>query len=135
MNHPWFHSRNFSGASLFAASLLMIAAAQPAHAQAPKPAPKAPVAASCDRAHFRMIIDVGHSEEVPGAISARGATEYSYNLNLAQKIHAKLREAGSKLASGLIRQNQRQPYQPRQLHGNNPPIFSSQSIDAVPDSF
>ena len=138
MNHPWFHSRNFSVASLFAASLLMIAAAQPADAQAPKPAPKAPVAASCDRAHFRMIIDVGHSEEVPGAISARGATEYSYNLNLAQKIHAKLREAGFSKAHLLVSSGRANASLISRVSyaANNPAdLFLSIHHDAVPDKF
>ena len=138
MNHPWFHPRIFDATSLIAASLLAIAAAQPAHAQLSKPAQTTPVAASCDRAHFRMIIDVGHSEEVPGAMSARGVPEYSYNLDLAQKIHAKLQEAGfgkthllitpGKAIAGLVSRIQFAAHAPADL-------FLSIHHDAAPDKF
>lgn len=56
-----------------------------------KPAAPAP---SCDAAKFRVIVDVGHTPEIPGAISARGATEYDYNLQLAKVVERKLQEAG-----------------------------------------
>ena len=48
----------------------------------------------CDRAKFRVVLDVGHTAEVPGAISARGVTEYEFNLRLAKNIEQKLIEAG-----------------------------------------
>ncbi len=138
MNHPWFHRWKLGATLLIAASLLTIAAAQPVHAEASKPAPKTPVAASCDRAHFRLILDVGHSEEVPGAISARGATEYSYNLNLAQKIHAKLREAGFSKAHLLVSSGKANPSLVSRVSyaANNPAdLFLSIHHDAVPDKF
>lgn len=62
--------------------------AEPAKAP-PKPAP-----AQCDRAEFRAVLDVGHSVQVPGAVSARGVTEYDYNLRLASLIEKKLIEKG-----------------------------------------
>ena len=43
-------------------------------------------AASCDAARFKIAIDVGHTVEAPGATSARGVTEYVYNLSLAKLI-------------------------------------------------
>ena len=48
----------------------------------------------CDRGQFRVVIDVGHSAESPGAISARGVPEYDYNFKLAQKIAQSLKTAG-----------------------------------------
>jgi N-acetylmuramoyl-L-alanine amidase len=51
-------------------------------------------AAKCDRAQFRVILDVGHSVEVPGARSARGVPEYEFNLRLAELIERNLRDAG-----------------------------------------
>ena len=41
-----------------------------------------------------IAIDVGHYLEKPGVISARGVTEFQYNLKLAQEISAALRRAG-----------------------------------------
>jgi N-acetylmuramoyl-L-alanine amidase len=129
---------NLAAASLLAAALLTIVAAQPAHAQLSKPASKAPVVTSCDRAHFRVIIDVGHSEEVPGAMSARGVPEYSYNLSLAQKIHAKLQDAGfskaqllitpGKAIAGLVSRVNYAAHNPADL-------FLAIHHDAVPDKF
>jgi N-acetylmuramoyl-L-alanine amidase len=138
MNHPWFHPLNIPAASLLAASLVTLVAAQPAHAQTTTPAPKAPVAASCDRAQFRVIIDVGHSEEVPGAISARGVPEYSYNLNLARKIHARLHEAGFTKAHLLITPGKAIAGLVSRVHyaANSPAdLFLAIHHDAVPDKF
>ena len=46
--------------------------------------------ASCDRASFRVILDVGHTVERHGVLSARGATEYMFNLRLANQIEQSL---------------------------------------------
>lgn len=54
-----------------------------------KPAP-----ATCRRSAFRVIIDVGHTVDVPGAISARGVPEYAFNLSLAEDIEQVLVAAG-----------------------------------------
>ncbi len=50
--------------------------------------------ATCDRAAFRLVLDVGHSPESPGATSARGVDEYQFNLALAAVIDAHLRQRG-----------------------------------------
>ena len=55
---------------------------------APKPA------ASCPHSAFRVVIDVGHTVEVPGAISARGVAEYAFNLQLGNEIKQALVGAG-----------------------------------------
>ena len=138
MNDPWFHPRHVRAASLIAAALLAIAAVQPAQAQLTKTTQKPLIPPTCDRAHFRMIIDVGHSEEVPGAISARGATEYSYNLNLAKKIHAKLQEAGFSKAQLLVTSGKAMASLVTRVNyaSNNPAdLFLSIHHDAVPDKF
>ena len=52
-------------------------------------------AATCTRAaRFRVALDVGHTADVPGALSARGMTEYAFNLRLAREIEKELRAAG-----------------------------------------
>jgi len=48
----------------------------------------------CQRASFRVLLDVGHSLQVPGAFSARGVPEYDFNLRLAQGIEKALVGAG-----------------------------------------
>ena len=58
------------------------------------PPPAAQPAASCPRSAFRVVIDVGHTVQVPGAMSARGMTEYAFNLQLANDIKRALVDAG-----------------------------------------
>jgi N-acetylmuramoyl-L-alanine amidase len=58
-------------------------------AQANRPAP-----ASCQRADFRVVLDVGHTAEVPGAMSARGVPEYAFNLQLGEDAKQALVDAG-----------------------------------------
>src|SRR6516225_2790560 len=57
------------------------------------PAKKLPRSA-CDHAAFRVVVDVGHTAESPGAPSARGFWEYDFNLRLATLIKQKLLAAG-----------------------------------------
>jgi N-acetylmuramoyl-L-alanine amidase len=67
------------------AALLALAPNQP-HAQAPQ--------SKCDRDGFRLIVDVGHTRESQGAISARGVPEYEFNLALAREIESHLAKGG-----------------------------------------
>jgi N-acetylmuramoyl-L-alanine amidase len=53
-----------------------------------------PKPASCQRANFRVVLDVGHTVAVPGAISAHGVPEYQFNLQLATAAKAALVAAG-----------------------------------------
>jgi N-acetylmuramoyl-L-alanine amidase len=69
------------------------AAAKPAPKSEPKPEPK-PEATNCKPAAFRVVVDVGHTAAVAGALSARGADEYDFNLHLAQDIKQALLDAG-----------------------------------------
>src|SRR5438874_8727736 len=41
------------------------------------------VATTCDPSKFRIVIDVGHTPESEGAISARHVAEFIFNLRLA----------------------------------------------------
>ena len=58
------------------------------------PAAFKPVAARCDPAKFRIVLDVGHTAESEGAISARNVSEFVYNHRLAKRIEEKLKAAG-----------------------------------------
>jgi len=73
----------------------VLSAPPPAIAGAEPPAtPVKSDAASCARANFRVVLDVGHTAKSPGARSARGADEYDFNLQLAKQIDQALLEAG-----------------------------------------
>ena len=51
-------------------------------------------AAACDRARFRIVLDVGHTEQAPGAISARGVTELEFNRRFATVVADRLASDG-----------------------------------------
>jgi N-acetylmuramoyl-L-alanine amidase len=53
-----------------------------------------PGANRCDPAKFRIVLDVGHTAESEGAISARNVSEFTYNLRLARRIEEKLKAEG-----------------------------------------
>ena len=48
----------------------------------------------CERSAFRVVVDVGHTVDIPGAVSARGVPEYSFNLKLADAIKQTLVDVG-----------------------------------------
>lgn len=81
---------------LLVAATLACAAGRTAHAETQ-------TADGCERAAaFRVIVDVGHTEKAPGAISARGVPEFVFNLNLAKRIQEKLLAAGFERSVLLI---------------------------------
>lgn len=59
----------------------------------PKPRQPAP-AARCEPRTFRIFVDVGHTPESFGALSARNDTEFGFNLRLARLIVGELRAEG-----------------------------------------
>lgn len=67
-----------------------------------KEAQAAATEASCRRASFRILLDVGHTPEDPGAISAHGNPEFGYNLALANVAMAHLVDAGFRQTTLLL---------------------------------
>jgi N-acetylmuramoyl-L-alanine amidase len=65
-------------------------AGTPGDAAAQRPA----AATAVCRQPFRIALDVGHTPEAKGALSARGANEYEFNVRLAEKIKTALTNAG-----------------------------------------
>jgi len=57
---------------------------------------------SCTRSTFRVVVDVGHTVDVPGAMSARGVPEYAFNLQLARDVKQALVDAGFEQAVLMI---------------------------------
>jgi len=66
-------------------------------------------AAKCDRAKFRMVIDVGHTAESYGAMSARNVPEFEFNLNLARRIEERLKADGFAEANVMITEGKARP--------------------------
>ena len=83
------------GAAALAALALFALGAPGARSEQPAALPaKSPDKSACHRSAFRVLIDVGHTVDSPGADSARGVPEYQFNLALAGAIRDKLVEAG-----------------------------------------
>jgi N-acetylmuramoyl-L-alanine amidase len=88
----------------------------------------------CNRQAFRVVVDVGHTAEVPGAFSARGVPEYEFNLRLAKEIERGLIEAGFARTVLLVTTGPSRP----SLFGRvtranhpvscDPPRFSAESV-------
>jgi N-acetylmuramoyl-L-alanine amidase len=88
--------------SAIMALMLFAGNRQPARGQEHAGTTVKPAAATCQRSAFRTVVDVGHTAEVPGALSARGAPEYAFNLALGQQINQALIDAGFDRTTLLI---------------------------------
>jgi N-acetylmuramoyl-L-alanine amidase len=127
-------NRGRAGSAVLLALLFLGGDATAAGAQT-GPAKPQPV---CDRAEFRTVVDVGHTAEVAGAMSARGATEYDFDLRLAKQIDKDLTAAGfgrtvllitaEAPTAGLFKRAAR-------ANALKADLFLSIHHDAVPDSF
>ncbi len=94
--------RRAEAALLVGLSILLLGAGRhPARGGEPA-ATAEPERGSCRRSAFRVVVDVGHTREVPGAVSARGVPEYTFNLQLGTEIRQALVDAGFKKAVLLI---------------------------------
>ena len=97
-----------------------------------------PAATMCDPSKFRIVLDVGHTAESEGAISARNVAEFVFNLRLARRIEENLKAEGfaetrllltvGKARSSLVKR----VAAANNLHAN---LFLSIHHDSVPDSF
>jgi N-acetylmuramoyl-L-alanine amidase len=99
---------------------------------------KQSVAPQCDAAAFRVIVDVGHTPQSPGAVSARGIDEYDFNFKLATVIDGKLREAGFARTHLLLATGQAIPSLVRrvgQANAMSADLLISIHHDSVPEVF
>jgi N-acetylmuramoyl-L-alanine amidase len=113
------------------------ASAEPARKSATLTAPPAEMP-QCRRTTFRVVIDVGHSAETPGALSARGVSEYEFNLSLARWIEQSLIAAGFDKTVRLISSGPaRESLRTRIARANrlSADLFLSVHHDSVPDRF
>jgi N-acetylmuramoyl-L-alanine amidase len=66
------------------------------------PAAFKPAANRCEPAKLRIVLDVGHTAESEGAISARNVSEFVFNLRLAKRIEERLKAEGFKETKLLL---------------------------------
>ena len=100
------------------------------------PAALKPAATSCDPAKFRIVLDVGHTAESEGAISARNVAEFVFNLRLAQRIEEKLRAEGFAETRLLRTEGKARPSLFKRVAAANDwhaDLFLSIHHDSVPD--
>jgi N-acetylmuramoyl-L-alanine amidase len=116
------------------AAAVLISAALPALSAEKGPAAEKPNA--CEPSAFRVVLDVGHTVAVPGADSARGVPEYTFNLQLTDAIKQALVAAGFTKTVRLITATR--PYaglferaaRANELHAD---LFIAIHHDSVPD--
>jgi N-acetylmuramoyl-L-alanine amidase len=92
----------------------------------------------CAPGKFKIVLDVGHTVTSPGAMSARGATEYSFNLRLARRIEQELRDGGFIRTTVLITEGDGRVQLIRRSSRANaitPDLLLSIHHDSVPQSY
>jgi N-acetylmuramoyl-L-alanine amidase len=102
------------------------------------PAALKPVATRCDPSKFRIVLDVGHTAESEGAISARNVSEFVFNLRLAKRIEEKLKAEGFAQTKLLLTEGKaRRSLVKRVAAANDLPADLLLSIhhDSVPNKF
>jgi N-acetylmuramoyl-L-alanine amidase len=96
-----------------------------------------PVAAACEPSTFRIVLDVGHTAESEGAISARNVAEFIFNLRLARRIEEKLKAEGFAETRLLLTEGRARPSLARRVAAANDlhaSLFLSIHHDSVPNS-
>jgi N-acetylmuramoyl-L-alanine amidase len=95
-----------------------------------------PVAKPCDPASFRIVVDVGHTVQSDGALSARNVPEFQFNLHLAQKVVEGMKSAGFASAKLLVTEGKARPSLATRVNAANrlrADLFLSIHHDSVPD--
>jgi N-acetylmuramoyl-L-alanine amidase len=122
----------------YAAWPKQIARAPPKPGTPPKRRASQPVALKCDRSKFPIILDVGHTTEAPGAMSARNVPEFDFNVRLAKRIEERLKSEGFVETSLLVTEGKAKPSLWKRVAAANrssASLLLSIHHDSVPDSF
>jgi N-acetylmuramoyl-L-alanine amidase len=125
-------------ALIVVAILLWQVAPHPARGEPTASAPRKSDSATCNRAAFRVVVDVGHTAEAPGAKSARGFPEFEFNLRLAKLIERHLIDAGFGKTVLLVTQGPAMRGLAQRVARANrlsADLLLSVHHDSVPDSF
>jgi N-acetylmuramoyl-L-alanine amidase len=121
-----------------AAATQPAAVTTPAPAATPTPAVASAPGTCASRADFRVVLDVGHTPESPGARSARGIDEFVFNLRLGKLINQALLDAGFAKTVLMVTDGPgvRSMYvRMAQANGLDANLLLSIHHDSVPDSF
>jgi N-acetylmuramoyl-L-alanine amidase len=97
-----------------------------------------PIATTCDRSKFRIVLDVGHTAKSEGAISARNVAEFVFNLRLAQRIDEKLKAEGFAETRLLVTEGKARSSLVKRVAAANDlqaNLFLSIHHDSVPNKF
>ena len=95
-----------------------------------------PILQQCDPAKFRIVVDVGHTAQSDGAMSARNIPEFQFNLRLAQKVVEGMKSEGFALAKLLVTEGKARPSLATRVNAANKlraDLFLSIHHDSVPD--
>jgi N-acetylmuramoyl-L-alanine amidase len=133
------HRHRMLTALMVASSSLIIPLGvfKPAWPKEIEQARREPELSKCDRSQFSVILDVGHTAEAPGAISARNVPEYQFNFRLAAHIERSLIDDGFNKTVLLVTGGPAMPSlfgrvaKANSLEAN---LFVSIHHDSVPDS-
>lgn len=125
-------------ASILLLSLALVDTGQAAAARKfAKPRPKPPeLPLKCEKPRFRIVVDVGHTPDSYGALSARNDPEFGFNLHLARLIAAKLRSEGFAATRLLVTDGKARPSLVKRVSTANQgraDLFLSVHHDSVPD--
>jgi len=119
------------------ALIVMVSLGGAPRARAEQPAPNPAAKSACHRSAFRVVIDVGHTIDSPGADSARGVPEYQFNLALAGVIKDELAEAGFDNAVRLVTTTKHMAglvERPARANAMHADLFIAVHHDSVPDN-
>ena len=98
--------------------------------------PAKPIVQTCDPAKFRIVVDVGHTKQSDGAMSARNVPEFQFNLNLARKVVEEMKSEGFALAKLLVTEGGARPSLATRVNSAYrllADLFLSIHHDSVPD--
>jgi N-acetylmuramoyl-L-alanine amidase len=115
----------------------LAAARHPARGEEHSAKASSAAADACAPSSFRVVIDVGHTADVPGAMSARGVPEYAFNLQLSKDVEHALLDAGFTQTELLITATApwkglvERAARANRMHAN---LFIAIHHDSVPDN-
>ena len=92
--------------------------------------------ARCEPPKFRIVLDVGHTPESYGALSARNDPEFGFNFRLARLVAAKLKSEGFAATRLLVTDGKAKASLVKRVNAANDgraDLFLSIHHDSVPD--
>lgn len=136
MSKPW-RAIAAVAASLI---LLLLASVDPGQAAGTRKTatakPKASAPEKCEPRKFRIVVDVGHTPDSYGALSARNDPEFGFNFVLAKLITAKLKSEGFAATRLLVTDGKARPSLFKRVNAANDrraDLLLSIHHDSVPD--